>query len=144
LFKRAALVDAGGWDARLPYLIDQATYCAVLLRGNLVAVPRSLAAFRVSESQWSVQLVRAQANQAIGFSREFAAAHPGLLGRRDLLVSTMRARANAVARRAVYRWLGRRMRAHGGTGSDQGGAGIAPSGRRGGTGTEATSPNTGC
>ncbi|WP_186242877.1 glycosyltransferase family 2 protein [Mycobacterium simulans] len=111
LFKRHALVDAGGWDGRLPYLIDQATYCAVLLRGNLVAVPRSLAAFRVSESQWSVRLVRAQADQAIGFSREFAAAHPGLLNRRDLLVCGVRARANAVARRGVYRWLGRRMRA---------------------------------
>ncbi len=110
LFKRDALVDAGGWDDRLPYLIDQATYCAVLLRGNLVAVPRSLAAFRVSESQWSVQLVRAQADQAISFGREFAAVHPGLLSRRDLLVAGMRARANAVARRAVYLWLGRRMR----------------------------------
>jgi hypothetical protein len=110
LFKRDALVDAGGWDARFPYLIDEATYCAVLLRGNLVAVARSLSAFRVSESQWSVQLVRAQANQAIGFSREFAAAHPSLLGSRDLLVGAVRARANAVARRVVYRWLGRRMR----------------------------------
>jgi glycosyltransferase involved in cell wall biosynthesis len=112
LFKRGALVDAGGWDVRFPYLIDETTYCAVLLRGNLVAVPRSLAAFRVSESQWGMQLMRAQANQAIDFSREFAAAHPGLLGPRDLLVGKTRARANAVARRAVYRWLGRRMRSH--------------------------------
>jgi glycosyltransferase involved in cell wall biosynthesis len=110
LFRRGALVDAGGWDGRFPYLIDQATYCAVLLRGTLVAVPRSLAAFRVSESQWSAQLVRAQADQSIRFSREFAAAHPGLLGRRHLLVGNVRARANAYGRRAVYRWLGRRMR----------------------------------
>ena len=56
LFRRSVLVDAGGWDGRFPYLIDQATYCAVLIRGNLVAVPRSLAAFRVSPSQWSVRL----------------------------------------------------------------------------------------
>ncbi len=115
LFRRAALVDAGGWDGRFPYLIDQATYCAVLLRGSLVAVPRPLAAFRVSQSQWSVQLVRAQAEQAIGFSREFAAANPGLLGPRHLLVGTMKARANAVARRAAYRWLGRRMQIDAGT-----------------------------
>jgi len=132
LFRRDALIDVGGWDARFPYLIDEATCCAVLLRGNLVAVPRSLAAFRVSESQWSVQLVRAQANQAVGFSREFAAAHPGLLGQRDLLVGNIRARANAVARRAVYRWLGRRMRGHVVTDGDEGGAGTAyaaPEGR---------------
>jgi len=125
LFKRVALVKAGGWDDRFPYLIDEATCCAVLLGGNLVAIPSPLAAFRVSESQWSVQLVRAQANQAIGFSREFAAANPGLLGRRDLMIGTMRARANAVARRAVYRWLGRRMRGHVATVSDQCGEGTA-------------------
>ena len=130
LFRRVALADAGGWEARFPYLIDQATYCAVLLRGNLVAVPRALAAFRVSESQWSVQLMRAQANQAIGFSREFAAAHPGLLGPRDLLVGNVKARANAVARRAVYRWLGRRM--HGRVAIDATSAALArPARRRG-------------
>ena len=118
LFRRAALADAGGWDSRFPYLIDLATYCAVLLDGNLVAVPRPLAAFRVSHSQWSVQLMRAQADQTIGFQRELATARPGLLGRRHLLVGSARARVNALGRRAVYRWLGRRMRsagaAHGG------------------------------
>ncbi|MBW0014700.1 glycosyltransferase family A protein [Mycobacterium sp.] len=110
LFRRAALVEAGGWDGRFPYLIDLATYCAVLLRGSLVAVPLTLASFRVSQSQWSVQLVRAQAEQSIGFSREFAAANPGLLRPRHLLVGNLRARANAYGRRAAYRWLGRRMR----------------------------------
>ena len=119
LFRRAALIDAGGWDARFPYLIDQATYCAVLLQGSLVAVPRTLASFRVSQSQWSVQLVRAQAEQAIGFSREFAEAHPGLLGPRHLMVGSLRARVNAYARRAVYRWLGRRMRIDAGTDGGQ-------------------------
>ncbi len=121
LFRRATLADAGGWDGRYPYLIDQATYFAVLLRGTLVAVPRSLAAFRVSQSQWSVHLVRAQAEQTIGFTREFAAAHPGLIGRRHLLVGEMRAHVNAVGRRAVYRWLGRRMR-HIGNDNDDCGA----------------------
>jgi hypothetical protein len=106
LFRRAALADAGGWDARFPYLIDEATYCAVLLRGNLVAVPGPLSAFRVSHSQWTVQLMRAQADQTIGFQRELAAAHPGLLDRRHLLVGSARAHANALGRRMVYRWLG--------------------------------------
>jgi glycosyltransferase involved in cell wall biosynthesis len=106
LFRRAALADAGGWDARFPYLIDEATYCAVLLRGNLVAVPGPLSAFRVSHSQWTVQLMRAQADHTIGFHRELAAAHPGLLDRRYLLVGSARARANALGRRAVYCWLG--------------------------------------
>ncbi len=110
LFRRSVLVDAGGWDGRFPYLIDQATYFAVLMRGNLVAVPRSLAAFRVSPSQWSVRIGRAQAEQYIDFNREFAAAHPGLLGPHHLLLGAMKARANAYGRRAVYRWLDRRTR----------------------------------
>jgi glycosyltransferase involved in cell wall biosynthesis len=123
LFRRVALVDVGGWDGRVPYLIDQASYCAVLLRGNLVAVPRPLAAFRVTQAQWSVQLMRAQADQTITFQREFAAAHPGLLGRRHLFVGGARARMTALGRRAVYRWLGRRMRTDAAADSGRCGAG---------------------
>lgn len=109
LLRRAALVDAGGWDDRIPWMVDEATYCAVLLRGNLVAVPRPLAAFRVNQSQWSVRVTRAQAAHVIGFHRQLSTAHPGLISRRDLLVGNARARFNAAARRAVYIWLGRRM-----------------------------------
>lgn len=109
LFKRAALIQAGGWDAHLPYLIDEATYCRVLLHGNLIALATTLAAFRVSESQWSVQLVKEQAQQAITFGQEIASAHPGLLTSWDLLAGRLHARANTIVRRGVYRWLGRRM-----------------------------------
>jgi glycosyltransferase involved in cell wall biosynthesis len=110
LFRRQALADAGGWDGRFSYEIDLATCCAVLLRGNLVAVSGPLAAFRVSHSQWSTQLMRGQIEQTIAFYRELAAMHPGLLGRRHLLLGTARARVNALGRRAVYLWLSRRMR----------------------------------
>lgn len=110
LFRRVALADAGGWDARFPYLIDEATYCAVLFRGNLVAVPGPLSAFRVSRSQWTVQLMRAQANHTIAFHRQLAAAHPGLLDERHLFVGNTRARANALGRRVVYHWLNRQKR----------------------------------
>ncbi|WP_082129461.1 glycosyltransferase family 2 protein [Mycobacterium haemophilum] len=109
LFRRSVLADAGGWDSHVSYVIDLATCCAVLLLGNLVTVPGPLAAFRLSQSQWSVQLVHAQADQAIGLFRELAATHPGLLKRRDLLVGSARARMNALGRRVVYRWLGSRM-----------------------------------
>lgn len=118
LFKRTALVEAGGWNNSLAYLIDQGTYCTVLLRGNLIALPRPLAAFRVSDSQWSVRLVGEQANQVVDFNREFAATHPGVLSARDLLVGKVKAHANAVARRAVYLWLGRRMRGRDRSGQD--------------------------
>lgn len=110
MLRRAVLHDVGGWDGRLPYLIDLATYCSILLRGNLVAVRRPLSAFRISHSQWSVQLMRDQADQTIQLQRAFAESYPGLLGRRDLLIGIARAKVNAVGRRAIYGWLGRRMR----------------------------------
>lgn len=109
LFRRTALVDAGGWDGRFPFLPELVTYCAVLVHGNLVAVPRPLWAFRISGSSESVRLLNFQASQVIVFFRELAAEHPGLLGRRHLLVGSARARMNALGRRAVYHWLGRRL-----------------------------------
>jgi Glycosyl transferase family 2 len=112
LFRRAALIDAGGWDQKFPYLMDLATYSAVLLhgKGNLVAVPRPLWAFRISGTQESVKTqIQTQAGQVINFFRELAAAQPGLLNRRHLLVGSARARVNAVGRHVVYRKLGRRM-----------------------------------
>ena len=113
LFRRAALIDAGGWDRRFPYLMDLVTYCLVLLHGNgnLVAVPRPLWAFRISGSQETVRTyLHSQTEQVVGFYRELAAEYPGLLGRRHLLVGGGRARMNALGRRVVYRWLGLRMR----------------------------------
>ncbi|MCV7347662.1 glycosyltransferase family 2 protein [Mycolicibacterium rhodesiae] len=110
LFRRAALIDAGGWDGRQAFLLDLAAYCAVLLRGDLVVVPRPLAAFRISDSQWSVRLVRTQAEQFIAFFKKFAAENPGVIGSRDVLVGSTRAHANAFARRAVYIRLDDRMR----------------------------------
>ncbi|MEB3983904.1 glycosyltransferase [Mycobacterium sp. 663a-19] len=111
MFRRTALVDAGGWDGRSPFVLDLATYCAVLLRGNLVAEPRPLAAFRLRRSQWSEELVRTHPDyhHVIGLQRELAAARPGLLGRRHLFFGSARARVNALGRKAVYRWLGRRL-----------------------------------
>ncbi|WP_445160702.1 glycosyltransferase family 2 protein [Mycobacterium sp. Dal123C01] len=113
LFRRAALIDAGGWDPRFPYLLDLMTYSAVLLQSNgtLVAVPQSLWAFRLNAAQESARTqIQTQASQVIDFFRAMAAENPGLLDRRHLLIGSMRARLNAFARHAVYRWLGRRMR----------------------------------
>lgn len=110
MFERAALVDCGGWDARSPYLIDQATCARVLLRGSMVAIRRSLAGFRVNPGQWSVELSREQAAHARAFHHRLAAENPGLLSRSDLVVGDARATAMAFARRGTYRWLDWRSR----------------------------------
>ena len=66
---RKVLVETGGWDARSPYLIDQATCARVLMNGPMVAVRRSLAGFRISANQWSVALSREQSEHARAFHR---------------------------------------------------------------------------
>lgn len=110
LIRRAALLLAGGWDVRQPYVIDEATYVNVLLRGDFFGIDRALAAFRLSSLQWSVNLARQQSDQVTEFHHRLADEVPGLLSRTDLLRGDATARAMAYARRLAYVWLGRRMR----------------------------------
>lgn len=111
LIRRSILAEVGGWDGRFPYLLDLATYCAALLRGDLVVVPGPLSAFRLSKCQWSVALIREQSDQAAGYFRDLAAQKPGLLSQNDLIIGCARAHFNAYSRRVVYRLLGDRLSA---------------------------------
>lgn len=109
LMRRDQLEAVGWWDSRWPYLIDEATYAKVLLRGDFVGVPGSLAGFRISDSQWSVRLAKQQAEQAIGFHRWLHEQHPDVVGRVTLTVGNARARLMATLRRFAYVYLSRRM-----------------------------------
>jgi len=111
LIRRRSLQDASGWDGQFPYVIDEATYVSVLLRGDFLGIDQALAAFRLSSSQWSVHLARDQSTQVVGFHHRLADAAPGLLTRTDLFRGDSRARAMAYARRLAYLWVGRRMHA---------------------------------
>jgi glycosyltransferase involved in cell wall biosynthesis len=109
LFRREALTAVGGWWSDFPYVIDEATYALVLLRGDLFGVDKSLAAFRVSDGQWSVDLATQQAAQVVAFHDAIAARAPGLLSRADLRRGRVMATGLARARRMVYFALRRRM-----------------------------------
>jgi hypothetical protein len=109
LIRRDVLEKAGGWDAQHPYVIDEATYVKVLLRGEFLGIDQALAAFRLSSSQWSVHLARNQSDQVIAFHHTLAEDAPGLLSRTDLLRGDAKARAMAYARRLAYIWMRRRM-----------------------------------
>ena len=111
LIRREALERAGGWDTRYPYVIDEATYVRVLLDGDFFGMDTALAAFRLSSSQWSVDLAREQSGQVIGFHHQLADEVPGLLSRADLWRGDAMARAMAYVRRLAYVWVGRRMHA---------------------------------
>lgn len=111
LLRREALEAAGWWDDANPYYIDAGTYARVLLRGDLVALPETLAAFRVSAAQWSVRLAREQHRQAAGFHALARRLAPETITAADVRRGDLLARLAAVQRRLAYAWLGRRMRA---------------------------------
>lgn len=109
LMKRCELEAIGWWDDTNPYLIDEATYIGVLLRGDFVAIPRPLAAFRINAGQWSVRLAAQQAGQAANFHAALRESEPGLLSAWDVRVGDAKALATSFVRRAVYLLLRRRM-----------------------------------
>ena len=109
MFRRELLEQEGGWDNTNPYLIDQATYARICLHGDVVALRKSLATFRISASQWSVRLAKQQSDQAIAFHREIAAKHPGILSKTDLYIGNLKAIGMSYARRLAYVRLGKRM-----------------------------------
>ena len=109
LFRRDLLEREGGWDSTWPYLIDQATYARILLHGDMVALRRPLASFRISAGQWSVRLLGQHAAQSRAVHRWLRQTQPGLLGAGDVMLGDARAVAMGIARRAAYMWLRRRM-----------------------------------
>jgi hypothetical protein len=109
MMRRDAL-EAAGWWQPLDYYIDMGSYAPVLVQGTMVAVRRSLAAFRVSAGQWSVRLMRSQATEAAAFNRQAQKLAPGRISDADVRLGDARATLMAAKRRLAYLVLGRRMR----------------------------------
>lgn len=102
LMHREALVAAGGWDGRNGYYIDAQTYVQVIADGRVRFLEDSLAAFRISPSQWSVRLANEQASQARRFHR-FAHDHwPAWVSSADVRRGDMLAAVGAYLRRGIY------------------------------------------
>lgn len=109
LIRRTALEKVGGWHGDPGFMIDQGTYCRVLLDGDLVAAPGPIGAFRVSATQLSVAMAREQAASAAAMHRQLAEMAPGTLSRIDVRRGDLRALLRSYQRRLVYRYLGWRM-----------------------------------
>jgi glycosyltransferase involved in cell wall biosynthesis len=110
LMCRRTLFAVGGWDDRFPYLIDQHTYSKMLMHGSFVGLEDSLAAFRLSDTQWSVALAGHQYRQVVRFHQHLARVNPGVVTAADRLEGRLRARALSFARRFVYKALSRALR----------------------------------
>lgn len=90
-FRRELLVREGGWDNRFPHLKDQATYVRIMRHGNMIALRKPLASFRVSAGQWSVRLLGQQAAQSIACHRVLQHRFPDLLPAWEVLIGNSRA-----------------------------------------------------
>lgn len=107
---RDALARSGNWFDDFPYLIDQASYSRVLLMGGFVPDPLTGAAFRMSDTQWSVALSSSQSSQARGFHHWLHQTHPEVVSALDVRIGDVRAALMSRARRLSYLILKRRMR----------------------------------
>lgn len=63
LFRKAAFVDAGGFDGTVPYTIDLDLWDRLLTRGPGFSIPDTLVRFRVSPGQWSMRIGKQQGSQ---------------------------------------------------------------------------------
>lgn len=108
LMRRDILERVGGWDARDPYVIDLQTYCHVLQHGSYRPALTTLAAFRMNRGQWTMQLAASQKHQVQSFQRRITEEY-GVLSRSELAFANARASATAVARRAAYLWMRRKL-----------------------------------
>lgn len=99
----------GGWSARDPYVIDQDMYMRALQHGDFVAQDATLAAFRVSSTQWSVELARGQAAQSASLYRRMHQEWPEAVSRSDEVLGSARAVAMSGVRRLAYLAWSRRM-----------------------------------
>ncbi|MGM7422554.1 glycosyltransferase family 2 protein [Cellulosimicrobium sp. CpK407] len=109
LMRTDALRRAGWWQD-LRYYIDAGSYAHVMVQGRVVALRESLASFRVSASQWSVRLMRQQAEEAAEFHRLARELAPATITEQDVRRGDRLAKVVALQRRAAYVVLGRRMR----------------------------------
>ncbi|MDQ1610003.1 MAG: hypothetical protein QOE16_2735 [Microbacteriaceae bacterium] len=109
MIRRDILEAVGWWDDAHPYLIDETTYARVLLHGDFIGLPESLAGFRISDTQWSVRLMRQQAEQAASFHEWIHRERPDIVSGFDKTVGNLMALRMALLRRLAYVYLRNRM-----------------------------------
>lgn len=116
LLRRDALEGIGWWDGTNSYVIDERSYCRVLLedaahgRGDFFGIPQNVGSFRVGDSQWSVRLANSQSDQVASFHDYLHASYPDVISTSDRIIGNARARMMAWARRGVYAAL--RLKLH--------------------------------
>jgi len=105
LFRTDLFEAVGGFDGRLPYMIDVDFWCRALLRSNLYSIPQTLSAFRISRGALSSTLAQTQSRQARSFFRRLASEANSPVTQADAMIGQIKATLLAPSRRLVYRML---------------------------------------
>lgn len=101
LCRTALLRRIGGFDGRLPYVIDLDAWLRLLAFGAAWYEPEPLASFRVSAGAWSVALAKRQSEDF----RALMAPSLQRAGLADRLCGHIAPALNQSLRRVFYRWI---------------------------------------
>lgn len=102
MLRRTALEKAGPFTDEFGYMIDVDMWTRVLEQGDVVAIPETLAEFRVNRSSWSREATKRQSAEARALLVALRRRHPDVVSPLDLAAGVVRAAALNAARRAAY------------------------------------------
>ena len=110
LFRASASRKIGGFDARLPYIVDLDYWTRLLTVGDAYALPETLCTFRLSNANWSVALGNSRKTNYLEFIDCLAGKDDVALTQLDVLLGKTRTCLNEVLRKIVYRFIALRAR----------------------------------
>lgn len=102
LMRASTFGRAGGWRHESPYMVDLDLWFRLLHHGDLVAVPKTVATFRVHGEGWTATLGSRQARQARSLFAREAARNEGNITRADLFLGAIRAQLLQFGRQIIY------------------------------------------
>lgn len=102
LFRTALGQRIGGFDGRLPYVIDLDYWLRLLAQGPAYSLDAALTSFRLSRAQWSAAIGRNQAAQFLAFLNHLTTGPIPTPGPWALRWGRVRTRLNGWARVAVH------------------------------------------
>lgn len=111
LFRAAASRKVGGFDARLPYIVDLDYWIRLLAVGDAYALSETLCTFRLSNANWSVALGDARKTNYLEFIDGLAGRDDVGLTRLEMWAGKARTRVNEMLRKMVYGYIALRIRA---------------------------------
>ena len=103
LFRRASALEAGLFDASIPYVVDLDYWVRLLRRGDAYYINLPLASFRVSTISWSVAIGDGQIEHFHDFVDRVASHPKSGLTALDRKFGKVRAYVNALLRLLFYR-----------------------------------------